>query len=113
MASFTILLLLPPATITQHFVTGRMRGPRTRSGRFDEETNLLSLPVFEPRSIGRPARSLVAVLNTLSRTVPFSALVVAAYNNNRFVAVEEQALAFRKYGCIRFCILSRNKLIVF
>ena len=50
----------------------------------------ISCPVqySNPRSIGRPARSLVTVLNTLSRTVPFSALVLAAYNNNRYVTVE-------------------------
>lgn len=78
---------LPPGTIIQHSVTGRLGGPRSQSGRFGEETNLLSLPVFEPRSIGRPARSPVTVLNTLSRTVPFSALLLAAYNNNRFVTV--------------------------
>jgi hypothetical protein len=66
---------LVPRTITQHFVTGRLDGPRTRSGCFGEETSLLSFPGFEPRSIGRPACSLVTVLNTLSRTDPFSALV--------------------------------------
>jgi len=64
----------------QHFVTRRLGGPRTGSDRLGEETYLLSLPLFEPRSIGRPASSLVTVLNTLSRAVPFSALVLAAYN---------------------------------
>ena len=61
-------------------MTRRLGGPRTQSDSLGEETYLLSLPLFEPRSIDRPASSLVTVLDTLTRAAPFSALVLDAYN---------------------------------
>lgn len=44
----------------------RLYGTHRRSGRFEEEINLLPLPGIEPRFLGCPARSPVNLLLLLS-----------------------------------------------
>jgi hypothetical protein len=45
--------------------TGDKVGPRSWSGRYREEKNLLPLPGIGPRFLGRPARSLIAISTEL------------------------------------------------
>jgi hypothetical protein len=46
----------------------RLGGPRSRTGSYGEEKNLLPLLGIEPRLLGRPARSLVVIQTQLSHT---------------------------------------------
>jgi hypothetical protein len=45
----------------------RLRGPNSRSGRYGEEENLLSVLEMEPRFLGRPTPSLLAAPTELCR----------------------------------------------
>jgi hypothetical protein len=53
--------LLPGETSPDTHRVGNWVGPQSRSGLYGEEKNHLSITGIEPRLLGHPARSLVAI----------------------------------------------------
>jgi hypothetical protein len=64
--SFTLLPLYPRPSSPRYPLYKRLGGPQNRTGCY-EEKNLLPLQGIEPRLLGRPPRSLVAIPTELSR----------------------------------------------
>jgi hypothetical protein len=59
--SFTPLTLLPRWHSRHYPLERRLGEPQTRSGRYGDEKNPLTLPEIEPRLLGRSVRSLVSI----------------------------------------------------
>jgi hypothetical protein len=69
----------------------RLGGPQSRSGRGEDEKNLLALPVIEHEFSGRPARS--PSLYRLSYAAGRGALCLSVYLQAIFVKIEFYAVA--------------------
>jgi hypothetical protein len=65
MVNFTVLSRYPRAKRAP--LDRRLGGAQSQSGHYGEEINLLPLPEMEPRFIGHPVQSLVAVPASVSR----------------------------------------------
>jgi hypothetical protein len=60
-----VVSFTPRGSIIRYPLCRRLDGSQIRSGRYEEDKNLLSLSGIEPRLPGRPARSLVAIPTVL------------------------------------------------
>jgi hypothetical protein len=63
MVSFTTLPFYPRGNHHQNFLYRQLSGPRSQSGCYGEEKNLLPLTGIKPRSLGHPDHNLAATLS--------------------------------------------------
>jgi hypothetical protein len=111
--SFTARPLYPGENAPGTQLNGRRVDPESRSGQIGEETNVLSVPEIEPRSVGRSTRSLVTTLTTLSRfhKLIFRHLVTAAVDVTSAERPEnwDVEMLYRVYLRTRHCEVSRKR----
>jgi hypothetical protein len=58
---FTPLPLYSRGKIPRYTLCKRLGGPRSRSGRYGENKTLLALPEIDPRLLGCPTHSIIAI----------------------------------------------------
>jgi hypothetical protein len=93
--SITPLPLYPRGINFRYQLNRGLRGPHSRSRRYEEEKNLMHLPEFETEPLGRPSDALLAIPSELSRLPGKGELsnsksflqIIAVYCSRRFCAI--------------------------